>query len=318
MNGSIFSSSNDNPDHSSGTGSGSSNIPSTTDITHALQVIHDSRSDNLTRQKASEYLEAQKTSRWAAQQGYGLASEKSQPAVVRHYGLSLLEHTIRHNWHHFDDAQISGLRAWVISLGQSVGDQDASYIRNKIAQLFVELAKKDWAVSWFDLDASLLAFWDQDLIHRELVLTVLEALSEDVFVQDDSAAGVRGQDLHNAVVEIFTHASTFAGGQNKSKRSVRVGSDGWLSRLSYFLVLASQPQSNLGDTRTCVCKALTCMRSAFSWVMGPAILAAQCVEGIFASLRASDADVSRVRMHHVSNEGIQFVTYRLRCALFVL
>ena len=64
-------------------------------IMHALQIIHDSRSDNDTRQKASTFLESQKHSKDAAQNGYNLAAPQNVPAVVRHFGLSLLEDAVR-------------------------------------------------------------------------------------------------------------------------------------------------------------------------------------------------------------------------------
>ncbi len=267
----------------------------TSDIISALQAIHDSRTDNETRQRASAFLDSQKRSNQAAQNGYGLAGNTTQPAVVRHFGLSLLEHTIRHDWLSFSDAQVLEIRDWTVSLSQSISDNDPLYLRNKIAHLLVEVAKKDWAISWFDMDSSLMVLWKQDLRHKELVLTVLENLSEDVFVREDSAAGLRGQDLHNAVVEIFTPASAFAGGQNKARHYLRADGDGWLARVSYFLASASSTGSNEGETKACVCKALATLRSAFTWVMGPAIITAHCLECIFACLVSSDTDVLLVR-----------------------
>jgi exportin-5 len=281
-----------------GDGDGSHSSASTSDITRALQVIYDSRSDNLTRQKASEYLDSLKNSTWAAQRGHSLACDKTQPAVVQHFGLSLLEHSVRHNWHHFSDGQALELRGWILSLSQGVSGDQPGYLRNKIAQLFVELAKKDWAISWFDMDASLLAFWDQDPTHRELVLTVLESLSEDVFIRDDSAAGLRGHDLHNAVVEIFTPASNVAGGQIKSRKHLRVNQDGWLLRISRFLSDTPPPPqqaSDQADIKACTCKALACLRSAFAWIMGPAITYTSCMKSIFTTLMTSDPDIQKVR-----------------------
>lgn len=138
MNGAAFTTG----DTVHGDGDGLHSSASTLDITHALQVIYDSRSDNLTRQKASEYLDSLKSSSWAAQVGHRLAGDKSQPAVVQHFGLSLLEHSVRHSWHHFSDAQVLELRGWILSLSQGVKSNDPGYLRNKIAQLFVELAKR--------------------------------------------------------------------------------------------------------------------------------------------------------------------------------
>lgn len=282
-------------------------------ITYALQVVYNSRSDNETRQKASEFLESQKRSTNAAQNGYALAGDKSQPAVVRHFGLSLLEHTVRHDWHSFTDTQIIDIRNWTISLSQTITDDEPLYLHNKIAQLLVEIAKKDWAISWFDMDSSLLALWKQNLRHKKFVLTVLENLSEDVFTREDPAAALRGQDLHNAVVEIFTPVSAFAGGQNKSRTSLRVDQDGWVARITQFLATASQADFNDRTNRACLCKALATLRSVFTWITGPAIVTTHCLESIFTCLIISDTDVLMVRELDSMNKHDDHPNINLGC-----
>ncbi len=279
--------------------SGQDSNPS--NITHALQAIHDARSDNETRQKASEFLESQKRSDQAALNGYSLAGNVNEPAVVRHFGLSLLEHAVRHDWHSFSDAQVLDIRHWTTSLAQGISENDPPYLRNKIAHLLVEVAKKDWAISWFDMDSLLLVLWKQDTKCKELVLTVLENLSEDVFVREDSAAGIRGQDLHNAVVEIFAPATVFAGGPNKTRKSLRADGDGWLARISSFLASYSQTGSEERHIRACICKALATLRSAFTWVMGPAITTTHCLQSIFACLVSSDTEILLVRKSFLQN-----------------
>ena len=174
---------------------------------------------------------------------------------------------------------------------QNTSEDDPVYLRNKVAQLLVEVAKKDWAISWYDLDSSLLALWNQNSTYKELVLTVLENLSEDVFIRDDSAAGLRGQDLNNAVVEIFTPASAVAGGQNKGRHHLRADENGWLARISQFLASASGTGASDRNAKACICKALATLRSAFTWVMGPAIVMTDCLGSILACFLSSDADV---------------------------
>ena len=280
-------------------------ISTISDITYALQVIHNSRSDNETRQKASEYLDSQKRLSQAAQNGYNLAGNEHQPPAVRHFGLSLLEHSVRHDWHTFDDAQVLDIRNWTISLSQSISEHEPVYLRNKVAHLLVEVAKKDWAISWFDMDSFLLVLWNRESRHKELALTVLESLSEDVFIREDSAAGIRGQDLHNAVVEIFTPASAFAGGQIKAGKYLRADEEGWLGRISQFLAKASQRGPNERDAKASICKALATLRSAFTWIMGPAIITTHCLESIFACLVSSDTDVLLVKKPLVSSDSLR-------------
>ena len=261
------------------------------DITLALQIVHNPRSDAATRQKASDFLETQKNSPNAALCGHELAADKSQAAEVRHFGLSLLEHNVRHNWHSFSDEQALEVRNSIVTLCQSVTEDDPLFLRNKVAHLLVELAKKDWVRSWYDLDSILVKIWNESTLYKELVLNVLEGLSEDVFVREDSAAAIRGQDFNNAVVEIFTPASAFAGGQNKRRMPLRADADGWLSKISQLLIGSKAGAGADRGEKACIQKALATMRSCFTWIMAPAIISTHCLESIFTCLKSTDQDI---------------------------
>lgn len=260
-------------------------------IAQALDIIHDAQTTNENRQKALELLESEKQSPDAARLGYELAADKSARAVLRHHGLFLLEQSLRHKWSSFDEQQILQMRNWTISLSRDVAEGDPLYLRNKVAQLFLELAKKDWALSWYDMDSILLALWKHSPIHQELVLTVLENLSEDVFVRDDAASSLRGSDLNHALVEIFTSTSTFPDGHNKGRPDLRADSDGWLVRISHLLTVYASSGVDAAQTVTCTCKALATLRSAFTWIMGSAIVTAQCLTSICACLNLENVNV---------------------------
>lgn len=59
-------------------------------VLEALQAIYAPNSSNDTRRQATEYLEQAKRHPEAPLQGYALANDRSQPAALRHYGLSTL------------------------------------------------------------------------------------------------------------------------------------------------------------------------------------------------------------------------------------
>ncbi len=157
-------------------------------ICRALEVIHDARSSNSLRQKASDYLEQIKSDEEAPYHGYQLAVDKTQVAIVRHYGLSLLENAVRQRWADYSVEQSTMVRNWELSLAQNISDQDPFYIRTKIASIWVEIAKRSWALDWMDMDERLVQLWEGPLASKELVLTILETLSEDVFGPDDTTA----------------------------------------------------------------------------------------------------------------------------------
>ena len=272
-------------------------------ILHALELIHNPTSNNDTRREASDFLNRQKDADGAYKPGYYLAGDHGRAPIVRHFGLSLIEHTIRQKWHEIPDDQTAQVHQWTLQLAQNISGGDPSYIRNKVAQLWVELAKKSWALDWLDMDSALLTLWNKNLISKELVLTILENLSEDTFARDDSAAALRGQELNTALVEIFTPAAQFAGGLSVGRTTIqlRVNDEGWLSRIVHF-VQDCIANSSETQAMTCLTKALATLRSVFSWVMLAAIVSTQALGGAAcAALSVQDTDVLMVSIYSVSS-----------------
>ena len=264
-----------------------------TEILKALEVIHNPATPNDIRKQASDFLEQVKGSQNAFEHGLSVSSQDVQQPLVRHFGLSLLEHVIRHRSHEFDDAQSSQIRSVIIDLGKNITPNDPLFVRNKIAELWIELAKRSWALDWYDLDQVLCDFWTQGNVYKEFVLTILENLSEDMFAREDPTAILRGRDLNAALVEIFTSKSNFAGGIKIGNvtHHMRYGDDGWLSRISRYLEsYLSEDNSDPGAKATAV-KALGTLKSAFSWVMSIGIVTAGCLSVTCNCLTRSDEDI---------------------------
>ncbi|KAI9772013.1 MAG: hypothetical protein M1840_001301 [Geoglossum simile] len=263
-------------------------------IVKALEAVHSSQYTNESRKQASIFLEQTKTSTEAPYHGFTLASDRSQSPVVRHFALSLLEYAIRHNWTEYSLEQSSAVREWVLRLAQDVNTQDPLYVRNKIAQLWVELAKRSWALEWMDMDELLVRLWSGPIVQKELVLLVLETLSEDIFNREDSAAALRGSQLNKACVDVFTPASVLA--ENFPARDVdvhvRFGDEGWLARLRDLLewCLGNDVGAN-EEVRTCAVKTLAALKAAVQWIMHKATVAVRCTEQIRRGLSAPSVPV---------------------------
>ena len=264
-------------------------------ILQALELIHNPSSDNETRREATEFLDQQKNADGAYRSGFYLAADRGRAAIVRHFGLSLIEHTIRLKWHDLTDDQTAQLRDWTLQLAQSIIQGDPPYIRNKIAQLWVELAKKCWAIDWLDMDQALLNLWGKDLTSKELVLTILENLSEDTFTREDPAAALRGHELNSALVEIFTPTSEFGGGLvlGKASLQLRANDEGWLARIVHFVQECISNASAI-QARICLTKALLTLRSAFVWMMLSAVVSTDALLAICSSFSVEDTDVLMV------------------------
>lgn len=271
---------------------------SVSQIVEALTVVHNAKSSKESRQQASGLLEEAKTNNNAPYHGFALAVDHAQPPIVRHYGLSLLEYAIRHRWSGYTEEQSTALREWVVALAQGVNEEDPGYVRNKIAQLWVEVAKRSWALEWMDMDKMLVELWRGPLVRKDMVLGVLEPLSEDIFSHEDTIAGLRGNDLNRACVEIFTPAVVLTQHfpTRETNFNVRYGDEGWLARIGDLLgwCLENNVQGN-DQVRNSAVKALAVLRTAMPWAIPKAIIAARCVDVILKSLAVQNTQIRMVR-----------------------
>lgn len=283
-----------NGDSSSRIGSGPANAyspehaHSDDQIISALKLVYDSHTPNDQRHSASIYLEQIKAQDEAPYHGFGLAADRSHAAVVRHFGLSLLEHAIRQRWAEYTVEQNALLREWIVKLAQSVTKEDALFIRNKIAQLWVEVAKRSWALDWLDMDELLVQLWDGSVTQKEFVLEVLETLSENSFGKEDVTTALRGHDLGKACVEIFTPVQIMAEYFPRRDTSihVRFGDEGWFSRISDFLGWCNSESFHSKEAQSCAIKVLTTLKSVVSWAILHALAKTNCVQRICGSLTA--------------------------------
>ncbi|CAG8356147.1 unnamed protein product, partial [Penicillium nalgiovense] len=263
------------------------------DIIRALQLIHNPASSNDLRKEASQFVESLKESDAAARNGFLLASRMEHEPVVRYFGLTLLDHVLRqYNFTNPEEAKT--LRMMILQLAENVRPEDPAYFRNKISQLWTEAAKKTWGLDWMDMDANLVQFWSASLVHKELVLAVLETLSEDVFFREDTASSLRGGELNRSLIEIFTPAGIveqITGDKTTSATIPRCGQEGWLVRICEFLDNCVQNISSSEQARDAATKALTTLRSALSWTVYKGVIASQVVPSIFRALPCQDDQV---------------------------
>ena len=268
------------------------------EILRALNVVHDPRSANDLRHQASQYLEKVREDEGAPEQGFGLASAKDQMPIVRHFGLSLIDYAIRHKWADYTREQSAALRSWVLELAHGSSDLDPAFITNKIAEVWVEVAKRSWAVDWTDMDELLLRLWEGHIGQKMLVLNILETLSDDIFTTEDSVAALRGSDLNRACVEIFIPATVLMEQfpNREAGVNVRCGSEGWLFRLSDSLDQCTRRGDVDKHQQSLTLKVLSTFRSTIGWAVPKALVSTSSVHRICACLAVSDMAVQLVSM----------------------
>lgn len=265
-------------------------------ILHALEAIHDRASTNQLRRQALEFLETQKSDKSAATTGFILASNRQNDPLIRHFGLSLLQHALKHQSSALEPVELEQLRNCVTELSHNVDALDPPYIRNKVSLLFVDVAKRSWGLDWLDMDETLVHLWNGNLQHKELVLTVLETLSDDIIHQEDVTSSLRGGDLNRALVEICTPYQVFkeAFPNRESQGQLRAGTEGWITRTSCFLDECLRNFRTSPQAKPCVLSSLATMKSLLAWMIPHATISSQCVPTIMSSFMIQDDDVSLV------------------------
>lgn len=256
-------------------------------VLEAIQAVYAPSSSNETRRQATEYLEQAKRDPNAPSHGYTLAADQSQLVHVRYYGLGLLEYSIKYNWDDFTVDQGAVLKDYVLELARNVTENDQVYFRNKVAQLWTEVAKRSWGAEWLNMDEQLVSLWTTSLHHQAIVLYVLETLSEEVFNREDATAGLRGSDLGRACVEIFTPLQVLQEHLPTRDKSldVRFGDEGWLKRLCDNLGWClGQDYQNQEAIRTSGAKTMNALRAAMPWIIPKAIAATGVIEVVCKAL----------------------------------
>ena len=265
-------------------------------VLQALQAIHDPRSLNDQRQEASQYLEQIKAQEEAPYKGFIYAADKQNPSFLRYYGLSLLESAIRQRWLDYSAEQSQAVRGWVLELAQNIDKADAPFIRNKVAQLWVEIAKRSWALDWMNMDEMLAGLWSGDAIRKVLVLEVLENLSENSFGKEDATTALRGQDLSKACVEIFTPVEVMLNHFPARDTSInfRFGNQGWLTRIAEFLTWCTKQESLGDEIALCAIKGLATLKSVVAWAILPAVASSNSVEATCEALATDNRSIQLV------------------------
>jgi exportin-5 len=271
------------------------------EISQALSATLDPRVSNEIRQQALQFLEQVKTEHDAPQYGFTLAEDYNQNTAVRYYGLQLLEYAVKYRWTKYSSKQAEQLRFWVKCLAGSIRQQDELYIRNKIAQLWVEVAKRCWGEEWMDMDKLLVTLWEKSVeekgfANKIFVLYVLEMLSDDICNREDASAGLRLEVLGSALNEIIIPQALYE--EHLTSRGkgaeVRAGREGWLSRVCEFFgqcvknIRMGGDPAMVKNMEGAAGKALNALRPTMAWVSLKAVLEINCIDCLYLPFHTSD------------------------------
>ncbi|KAK9541525.1 hypothetical protein VZT92_001560 [Zoarces viviparus] len=149
----------------------------------AVNVMMDAETAQLYRLEALKFCEEFKeTSSFCVPCGLQLA-DKAQPAVVRHFGLQILEHVIKFRWNNMEQqekVQLKECAMQLLSTGTHVILEEESHIKDVLSRITVEMIKREWPQHWPDMLKEMEALTSHGEAQTELVMLILLRLAEDV------------------------------------------------------------------------------------------------------------------------------------------
>ncbi|XP_049621435.1 exportin-5 [Suncus etruscus] len=110
-------------------------------------------------------------------------AEKTQTAIIRHFGLQILEHVVKFRWNNMSRLEKVYLKNSVMELianGTLSIMEEENHIKDVLSRIVVEMIKREWPQHWPDMLAELDTLSKQGETQTELVMFILLRLAEDV------------------------------------------------------------------------------------------------------------------------------------------
>ncbi|XP_051775267.1 exportin-5 [Erpetoichthys calabaricus] len=149
----------------------------------AVNVMMDGESSQRYRLEALKFCEEFKEKcPICVECGLKLA-EKSQPALVRHFGLQILEHCVKYRWNNMQQQEKGFLKSNVmglISTGICPILEEEGHIKDVLSRIVVEMIKREWPQLWPNMLRELESLTKLGEVQTELVMFVLLRVAEDV------------------------------------------------------------------------------------------------------------------------------------------
>ncbi|KAJ3393917.1 hypothetical protein HDU92_007397 [Lobulomyces angularis] len=176
------------------------------ELIEAINLIYNPTSHSDQRRAATEFLESIKSLKEAPFLGHKLAHKNNnQQDHIRHYGLSLLENSVKFNWTKFSSEEAEKIKLLIQDLlNEGIKDinEEKLFTKEKLVKVTVEVAKRMWPMQWPDFNYFLKCLYDQNPTTRELSVLILRSLYEDVFLYEDVVAQKRKSELTTALLVI--------------------------------------------------------------------------------------------------------------------
>ncbi|XP_075972156.1 exportin-5-like protein Ranbp21 [Anticarsia gemmatalis] len=143
---------------------------------------------------------------WCAQAGLLLASGTQYSPGVKHFGLQLMEHTVKYRWPQITQAEKIFIKENAMKL-LFMGGWETSHLNDALARVIVEMIKREWPQQWPTLLSELSDACSRGHRHTQIVLHVFLRLAEDVAILQTLDNSQRRKDINQGLTgnmsEIF-------------------------------------------------------------------------------------------------------------------
>ncbi|XP_078085741.1 exportin-5 isoform X1 [Mustelus asterias] len=177
----------------------------------AVNVIMDGGSSSRYRLEALKFCEEFKEKcPHTVQCGLRLA-EKNNTGIVRHFGLQILEHSIKFRWNgmvHRDKVQLKNSVMTLLSRGTHNIMVEEAYIKDALSRIVVEMIKREWPQQWPDMLNEMDKLTAMGETQTELVMLILLRLVEDV-VTFQTIPAQRRKDIQHALTQNMMQLFSF-------------------------------------------------------------------------------------------------------------
>ncbi|KAH3899133.1 probable Protein MSN5 [Saccharomycodes ludwigii] len=290
---------------------------SVSQIVSALNVIYSSVSNNAQRLEAQKFLDQVKLHKDAPLFGYTLGTQYENDYILKHFGLQLLEYSIRKNWASYDIAKMNAVRKWIEELNSKVTSQDPRYIKEKLAYLWAEIAKRVWGeylkitsiekdedtdngiapaeldenqllYSWCDMDTNLMQMWQMNESTREVVLIIFRTLFEDIFLLDDLIAMKRMSVLQPLCIMIICPVQLFMNKYKFDKSWIlfkNSNQNGWFS----VWVNELRDLLNTSPDSPYLVRLLETLKTSLNWPISDIVLESNIAQLLFRCLLTNNS-----------------------------
>ncbi|XP_060800785.1 exportin-5 [Amyelois transitella] len=145
---------------------------------------------------------------WCAQAGLLLASGNQYSAVVKHFGLQLMENTVKYKWPQITQAEKIFIKENAMKL-LYLGGWEIGHLNDALARVIVEMIKREWPQQWPTLLGELSDACARGHPHTQIVLHVFLRLVEDVATLQTLEQNQRRKDIYQALTSNMSEIFAF-------------------------------------------------------------------------------------------------------------